>query len=88
MTPAQAYHKLVAGEVELVSIDELEGRIAAEMIVPYPPGIPLIMPGERYNERCKPIIDYLAMAREQSSQVPGFEAEIHGLTVQENAIRG
>ncbi|AZQ84412.1 lysine decarboxylase [Colwellia sp. Arc7-635] len=83
MTPAQAYHKLVAGEVELVSIDELEGRIAAEMIVPYPPGIPLIMPGERYNKKCQPIIDYLAMAREQSTQVPGFEAEIHGLSVNE-----
>jgi arginine decarboxylase len=84
MTPAQAYRKLVAGEVEMVSIDKLDGRIAAEMIVPYPPGIPLIMPGERYNKKCKPIMEYLAMAREQSTEVPGFEAETHGLTIDKN----
>ena len=33
------------GEVEAVSIDALSGRVAAVMLVPYPPGIPLIMPG-------------------------------------------
>jgi len=30
-----------------VAIEALKSRIAAVMIVPYPPGIPLIMPGER-----------------------------------------
>ncbi len=82
ITPAQAYRKLVANEVETVPITELDGRVAAEMIVPYPPGIPLIMPGERYNAKTKPITDYLAMAREQNLQVPGFEADVHGLTIE------
>ena len=82
MTPAQAYRKLVGGDVETVPINQLDGRIAAEMIVPYPPGIPLIMPGERYNARTKPITDYLAMAREQNLRIPGFEADVHGLSVE------
>ncbi len=45
MKPADAYDQLVRGEVEAVSIDALPGRIAAVMLVPYPPGIPLIMRG-------------------------------------------
>ena len=36
-------------EKEAVPFAEAEGRIAAEMAVPYPPGIPLICPGERYS---------------------------------------
>lgn len=47
--PADAYDRLVRGEVEAVPIDQLQGRIAAVMLVPYPPGIPLIMPGERFS---------------------------------------
>src|SRR5207237_9766692 len=47
MRPADAYECLVRGDVESVDIDELGGRTLAVMLVPYPPGIPLIMPGER-----------------------------------------
>ncbi|WP_395375813.1 Orn/Lys/Arg decarboxylase N-terminal domain-containing protein [Marinicella sp. W31] len=82
ITPAQAYRQLVAGQVETVPIDQLDGRIAAEMIVPYPPGIPLIMPGERYNEKTKPIVNYLEMARLQNQEIPGFEADVHGLIIE------
>lgn len=46
MIPAEAYDKLVRGDVERVDIDQLDGRLAASMIVPYPAGIPVIMPGE------------------------------------------
>ena len=28
------------------------GRISAEAITPYPPGIPLVMPGERLDATC------------------------------------
>jgi arginine/lysine/ornithine decarboxylase len=41
MKPADAYDQLVRGEVEAVSIDALPGRVAAVMLVPYPPGIPI-----------------------------------------------
>ena len=38
--PADAYDKLVRGQVESVEIDDLMGRTLAVMLVPYPPGIP------------------------------------------------
>lgn len=79
MKPADAYDQLVRGEVEAVSIDALPGRIAAVMLVPYPPGIPLIMPGERFTESTRSIIDYLAFARTFDSSFPGFVADVHGL---------
>lgn len=79
MTPAQAYDKLVRGEVEAVPIEALQGRIAAVMLVPYPPGIPLIMPGERFTEETRSILDYLRFARDFAERFPGFDADVHGL---------
>ena len=49
------------------------------MLVPYPPGIPLIMPGERITPTTKSIQDYLLYAREFDRRFPGFETDIHGL---------
>jgi arginine decarboxylase len=77
MKPADAYDRLVHGRVEPVPIDKLKGRITAVMVVPYPPGIPLIMPGERFSTDS--IIDYLKFARDTDDRFPGFEADIHGL---------
>ncbi|MDH0894806.1 MULTISPECIES: Orn/Lys/Arg decarboxylase N-terminal domain-containing protein [unclassified Pseudomonas] len=77
--PADAYDQLVRGGVEAVPIEQLEGRIAAVMLVPYPPGIPLIMPGERFTAETRSIIDYLQFARTFDSQFPGFDADVHGL---------
>jgi arginine decarboxylase len=79
MKPADAYDKLVRREVEAVALDQLEGRIAAVMLVPYPPGIPLIMPGERFTERTRAIIEYLQFAGRFDRSFPGFEADVHGL---------
>src|SRR5262245_49451767 len=47
LRPADAYDHLVRGNTESVEIDDLMNRILAVMVVPYPPGIPVIMPGER-----------------------------------------
>ena len=79
MKPADAYDHLVRGAVEAVSLDALEGRIAAVMVVPYPPGIPLIMPGERFTAASRPLIDYLAFTCRFSQQFPGFVSDVHGL---------
>ncbi|MEO8383735.1 MAG: DegT/DnrJ/EryC1/StrS family aminotransferase, partial [Betaproteobacteria bacterium] len=76
MKPADAYAKLAHREVDRVGIDELEGRITSVMITPYPPGIPLLIPGERFN---KTIVQYLRFAREFNGKFPGFETDIHGL---------
>lgn len=79
MRPVDAYERLIRGRIESVEIDQLLGRILAVMLVPYPPGIPLIMPGERLGEANRSILDYLLFAREFDSKFPGFETDIHGL---------
>jgi arginine decarboxylase len=79
LRPADAYNQLVRGEVEAVPIEQLDGRIAAVMLVPYPPGIPLIMPGERFTPATRSIIDYLEFARTFDRSFPGFDADVHGL---------
>jgi arginine decarboxylase len=84
MKPADAYDKLVRGEVEAVPIEALEGRIAAVMLVPYPPGIPLIMPGERFTSETRAILDYLSFAQRFATLFPGFDADVHGLQLEEH----
>lgn len=79
MKPSEAYDRLVHEQYEKVEIDRLAGRIAAVMLVPYPPGIPLIMPGERYGTGRAPILAYLNFARDFDRRFPGFEIDIHGL---------
>ncbi len=76
MKPSDAYAKLVHREVERVAIDELEGRVTSILLTPYPPGIPLLIPGERFN---KTIVDYLRFARDFNRRFPGFETDVHGL---------
>ncbi|WP_339488165.1 Orn/Lys/Arg family decarboxylase [Pseudomonas sp. EL_65y_Pfl2_R95] len=83
--PADAYNQLVRGEVEAVPVSQLEGRVAAVMLVPYPPGIPLIMPGERFTSATRAIIDYLEFARRFDDSFPGFDADVHGLQRREEA---
>jgi arginine decarboxylase len=79
LRPIDAYERLVRGRVESVEIDNLMDRILAVMVVPYPPGIPLIMPGERLTAATKSIQDYLLYARDFDRKFPGFETDIHGL---------
>ena len=76
MRPADAFAKMVHREVDRVPIDDLEGRITSMQVTPYPPGIPLLIPGERFNGT---IVRYLKFARDFNVQFPGFETDIHGL---------
>ncbi len=76
MKPSDAFAKMAHGEIDRVSIDDLEGRITSVLLTPYPPGIPLLIPGERFN---KTIVDYLKFARDFNQKFPGFETDIHGL---------
>jgi arginine decarboxylase len=76
MKPSDAYAKMAHDEIERIEIDELEGKVTAVLLTPYPPGIPLLIPGERFN---KTIVDYLKFAREFNLKFPGFETDIHGL---------
>ena len=76
MPPSEAWAKMAHRDIERVSIDDLEGRVTAMLVTPYPPGIPLLIPGERFNKR---IVDYLKFARDFNERFPGFETDIHGL---------
>jgi arginine/lysine/ornithine decarboxylase len=76
MKPSDAYAQIAHRNTERVAIDDLEGRITTSLVTPYPPGIPLLIPGEVFNKK---IVDYLKFAREFNLQCPGFETDIHGL---------
>ncbi|MCL2829220.1 MAG: arginine/lysine/ornithine decarboxylase [Betaproteobacteria bacterium] len=76
MRPADAFAKMAHREIERVPIDALEGRITSVLLTPYPPGIPLLIPGERFNAV---IVRYLRFARDFNARFPGFETDIHGL---------
>ncbi|MDP5240229.1 arginine/lysine/ornithine decarboxylase [Uliginosibacterium sp. 31-16] len=76
MRPTDAWSMMAHREIERVSIDELEGRVTAMLVTPYPPGIPLLIPGEVFN---KTIVDYLKFVREFNERFPGFESDCHGL---------
>jgi lysine decarboxylase/arginine decarboxylase len=76
MKPSDAYAHIALRKTERVEIDNLEGRITVGLVTPYPPGIPLLIPGEVFNKK---IVDYLKFAREFNTMCPGFETDIHGL---------
>jgi arginine/lysine/ornithine decarboxylase len=52
MLPRDAFFS----EAEMVAPKDAIGRISAELVTPYPPGIPAVAPGEVYNQA---IVDYL-----------------------------
>ncbi len=79
MKPTDAFAKMAHREIDRVLIDELEGRITAVLLTPYPPGIPLLIPGEQFNAI---IVNYLKFAREFNERFPGFETDVHGLVKQ------
>ena len=76
MKPSDAYGQIARRNTERVPVDALEGRITTSLLTPYPPGIPLLVPGEVFNKK---IVDYLKFAREFNLQCPGFETDIHGM---------
>ncbi|MDE2605101.1 MAG: arginine/lysine/ornithine decarboxylase [Burkholderiales bacterium] len=80
MKPSDAFAHIAHRKTERVEIDQLEGRITTALITPYPPGIPLLIPGEVFNRK---IVDYLKFARAFNAECPGFETDIHGLVAEE-----
>ncbi len=76
LKPSDALAKMAHEEIERVAIDDLEGHITAVLLTPYPPGIPLLVPGERFN---KTIVNYLKFTEDFNTKFPGFETDVHGL---------
>jgi arginine decarboxylase len=78
MTPREAYERLVSGDVESVPADKLANRTAANAIMPYPPGIPMLMSGENFGGNDSPQIGYLHSMQNREQQFPGFAGVIEG----------
>jgi len=76
MKPSDAFAHIAQRTTQRVPIDDLEGRITTSLVTPYPPGIPLLIPGEVFNRK---IVEYLKFNREFARECPGFETDIHGL---------
>jgi len=79
LTPADTYSRLVHGEVEQVAIDDMADRVAATGIVPYPPGIPMLMPGESVGAKDGPYLGYLRALQAWDARFPGFAHDTHGV---------
>lgn len=79
MTPHAAVQQLTKNNVDYLPVSELEGRIATTLLLTYPPGIGTVLPGERFNEAARPMIDYLLMFERAANRFPGFDTEIQGV---------
>lgn len=78
LTPQAAYRKIVTGDVELVPTDQLVNRVSANSLIPYPPGIPLLMSGESFGGADSPQIGYLKSLAHWDKEFPGFEHVTEG----------
>ncbi|MRF65355.1 arginine decarboxylase [Providencia rettgeri] len=81
MSPRDAYQEIVANRVEAIPLDKLAGRIAANSIIPYPPGIPMLLSGESFGDKNSPHIGYLHSLQAWDSEFPGFEHETEGTEI-------
>jgi arginine decarboxylase len=79
LTPADAYRRLVRGRSERLPLAAMAERTATVMVVPYPPGIPILMPGESAGPADGPLLEYLAALETFDKRFPGFEHDIHGV---------
>lgn len=78
MTPFDAFQRELNGEVEEVRIQDMQDKVNANMILPYPPGVPLVMPGEMLTADNRAVLDLMLMLCEIGEHFPGFETDIHG----------
>lgn len=69
MTPQEAFY---AEKEEMIPIRETNGRICTEFVMCYPPGIPILAPGERITQE---IIDYIVYAKKKGCSMTGPEDE-------------
>jgi arginine decarboxylase len=76
MLPSEALARLAHEDIERVPLHALEGRVTAVLLTPYPPGIPLLVPGEKFNNT---IVNYLKFTEKFNRKFPGFETDVHGL---------
>lgn len=83
--PSIADEEFNKNNSKLVELDQLVGRIALEGALPYPPGVFIVAPGERWHQID---IEYFKILLEAARRFPGFEPEIQGVYEQDGKIVG
>jgi arginine decarboxylase len=63
--PFEAYY----AKRERVRMEDSVGRIIAELVTPYPPGIPITVPGEVMTHEC---VDYMVFMRDHGADLQGI----------------
>lgn len=76
MDPQEANLEFIRGKVELVPLSQIEGRIAAEGALPYPPGVLCMVPGEIWGGAVQ---RYFLALEEGINLLPGFSPELQGV---------
>lgn len=79
MSPSAAYQHLVRDDIEHVPLDRLANRVLATSVVPYPPGIPMLMPGEDTGPDDGPYLGYLKALSNWDRRFPGLGHDTHGV---------
>lgn len=74
LTPREAFF----AATETVALASATGRVAAEPITPYPPGIPLVMPGERLGTE---VLDALRALRAAGNPISASDPTLERVTV-------
>ena len=81
----KADYEFVKNHGELVNINDIKGKIAMEGALPYPPGIYVIVPGERWSETAQ---KYFMILIEGINKFPGFCPELQGIYLEKNEKTG
>lgn len=79
MSPQAAHQAFIRGNIELVRLEQAEGRIAAEGALPYPPGVLCVVPGEIWGGAA---LHYFQALEDGINLLPGFAPELQGVYVE------
>ncbi len=84
LSPQAAQYAFIRGQGELVPLDEIEGRIALEGALPYPPGVLCVVPGERWSPTA---VRYFQALEKGLNVLPGFASEIQGVYLEKEEAK-
>ena len=87
LSPVEAYGRLVNNDIESLTLEQMAGRTVATGVVPYPPGIPLLMPGESAGVIDGALLGYLRALENFDNEMPGFGHDIHGVELIDGRYR-
>lgn len=76
LTGKEAHQAFLKGARERVPLPKAKGRVSLEMILPYPPGITVLEPGEVWTDEA---LSYFLFLQKYKSAFPDFSPEILGV---------